>query len=58
MKAAILILLPIGLVFISYFILIKEMNKPIEPYVVPEWVPDKYGRYYPSFNYNPPTTKS
>ena len=31
------------------------MNKPIKPYVVPEWVPDKYGRYYPSFNYNPPT---
>jgi hypothetical protein len=54
MKITALIMLPIGLVFISYFVLIKEMNKP-STYVEAKFVKDKCDCNKPPVNYNHPT---
>lgn len=47
-------MLPIGLAFISYFILIKESNKP-STYVATKLVNNKCDCNKPPVNYNHPT---
>lgn len=53
MKAATLILLPLGLVAIAYAVTLTERSRPVPPFVTPEWATDRYGRQYPA-NFNPP----
>ena len=64
MKAAILILLPLGLVAIAYACTMAEARRPVPAFTTPEWTVDSYGRPHPtgfrstlpaSPNYNPPT---
>jgi hypothetical protein len=53
MKAATLILLPLGLVAIAYVVTLTERRRPVPPFVTPKWAADRYGRQYPA-NFNPP----
>jgi hypothetical protein len=54
MNAAILILLPLGLVAIAYVVTLTERSRPVPPFVTPEWATDRYGRPFPT-NFNPPS---
>jgi hypothetical protein len=53
MKAATLILLPLGLVAIAYVVTLTERSRPVPPFTAPEWATDRDGRQYPA-NFNPP----
>jgi hypothetical protein len=53
MNAAIMSLLPLGLIVIAYGITLTERSRPVPPFVTPEWATDRYGRQYPA-NFNPP----
>lgn len=63
MKAAILILFPLGLVAIAYACTIAELHRPVPAFETPDWTVDLSGRAHPtgfkSFlpapaNYSPP----
>jgi hypothetical protein len=53
MNAAIMSLLPLGLIVIAYGVTLTERSRPVQPFVTPEWATDQYGRQYPA-NFNPP----
>lgn len=53
MKAAILILFPLGLVAIAYACTMQERRRPVPVFTAPEWATDRYGRSFPT-NFNPP----
>lgn len=48
MKAAALILLPIGLVAIAYACALAEKRRPVPVFETPEWTLDRYGRAHPT----------
>ena len=56
MNAAIMSLLPLGLIVIAYGVTLTERSRPVPPFVTPEWATDRYGRQYPA-NFNPPTVQ-
>lgn len=53
MKAATLILLPLGLVAIAAVMALTERSRPVPPCTIPEWATDRQGRAVPS-NFNAP----